>query len=440
MNYEPVIGLEVHVELNTKSKMFCRDSADYFGKEPNTHVCSICLGLPGSLPYINKQAIDYCFMIGLALNCQVSPTSLFERKNYFYPDLPKGYQISQYRLPLTFSGWLEVAGKGGKSRVIRIRRIHMEEDTGKLLHSQGRTLIDFNRSGVPLVEIVTEPDFQDVGEVRDFAQKLQQLFRYLGVSEANMEKGDMRLEANISVREVGTKVLPDYRVELKNINSFRFMVQAIEYEVKRQTEEITQGRTLSYQTRGWDESKKVTFLQREKEEAKDYRYFPEPDLPSLTFSDEDIASLKEELPELPWVKESRFVKDFGIKTYDAKLLSEDRSLATLFEQAAKLGQKEGVEVQTIANFLINKRTGVTKITPESLVEEVKSLKQGIISDPKELEKWARQAMAETPQVVEDYKKGKISAIQVLVGQVMKLSSGKADPTKAREIIEKILAT
>lgn len=440
MNYEPVIGLEVHVELNTKSKMFCRDSADYFGKEPNTHVCSICLGLPGSLPYINKQAIDYCLMIGLALNCQVSPTSLFERKNYFYPDLPKGYQISQYRLPLTFSGWLEVAGKEGKSRVIRIRRIHMEEDTGKLLHSQGRTLIDFNRSGVPLVEIVTEPDFQEVGEVRDFAQKLQQLFRYLGVSEANMEKGDMRLEANISVREVGTKVLPDYRVELKNINSFRFMVQAIEYEVKRQTEEITQGRTLSYQTRGWDESKKVTFLQREKEEAKDYRYFPEPDLPSLTFSDEDIASLKEELPELPWVKESRFVKDFGIKTYDAKLLSEGHSLADFFEQAAKLGQKEGVEVQTIANFLINKRTGVTKITPESLVEEVKSLKQGIISGPKELEKWARQAMTESPQVVEDYAKGKISAIQVLVGQVMKLSSGKADPTKAREIIEKILAT
>ena len=232
MKYEPVIGLEVHVELNTKSKMFCRCSADYFGKEPNTHTCPVCLGLPGALPYINAQAIDDCIKIGLALNCEISKKSLFERKNYFYPDLAKGYQISQYRWPLCIGGRLQVTGDSGQNVTIRINRVHQEEDTGKLTHKGADTLIDFNRSGVPLVEIVTEPDFRDVEEIRDYAKKLQQLFRYLEVSNADMERGDMRLEANVSVRLEGESELPNYRVELKNINSFRFMVAAVEYEIK----------------------------------------------------------------------------------------------------------------------------------------------------------------------------------------------------------------
>ncbi len=279
MKYEPVIGLEVHVELNTKSKMFCRCSADYFGKEPNTHTCPVCLGLPGALPFINKAAIEDCMKIGLALNCTVSERSLFERKNYFYPDLAKGYQISQLVKPLCVQGEIEVEDSQGNTSKIRINRAHQEEDTGKLTHTGGETLIDFNRSGVPLVEIVTEPDFTDSSQIRDYAKKLQQIFRYLGVSNADMERGDMRLEADVSVRPVGQKELPKYRVELKNINSFRFMVAAVEYEIKRQIEALEKGERLHQETRGWDEDKKQTYLQRSKEEANDYRYFPEPDLP-----------------------------------------------------------------------------------------------------------------------------------------------------------------
>ena len=248
MKYEPVIGLEVHVELNTVSKMFCRCSADYFGAEQNTHTCPVCLGLPGALPYINEEAVNKCIQIGLALNCTVTKKSLFERKNYFYPDLPKGYQISQYRWPLCIGGRLWVVGDNGEEKEIRINRVHQEEDTAKLVHQFGiqyGTLIDFNRSGVPLVEIVTEPDFTQTSQIRDYAKKLQQIFRYLGVSEADMEKGQMRLEANISVKREGERELPKYRVELKNINSFRFMVAAVEYEIKRQIEVLEKGEKIA---------------------------------------------------------------------------------------------------------------------------------------------------------------------------------------------------
>src|SRR3989344_1882070 len=280
--YEPIMGIEIHVELNTKTKMFCRCSADYFGKEPNSHTCPVCLGLPGALPIINEEAITKCMQIGLALNCSVETNgSYFERKNYFYPDLPKGYQISQLVRPLNINGWLDVENREGNVTRIRINRAHQEEDTGKLTHIDGQTLIDYSRSCVPLVEIVTEPDFHDSSAVRDYAKKLQQIFRDIGVSNADMEKGDMRLEANVSVRPVGQTELPPYRVELKNINSFNFMVQAIEYEIKRQVEELEQGRTITQETRGWNENKKETYLQRSKEEAHDYRYFPEPDLPEL---------------------------------------------------------------------------------------------------------------------------------------------------------------
>ena len=362
--YEPVIGLEVHVELNTKTKMFCRCSTDYFGKEPNTHTCPICLGLPGALPFINEQAIGDCIKIGLALNCKISKKSIFERKNYFYPDLPKGYQISQYRWPLCINGQLTI----NNDKLIRINRVHQEEDTGKLSHPRGVTLIDFNRSGVPLVEIVTEPDFTDVGEIRDYAKKLQQLFRYLGVSNADMEKGDMRLEANVSVRQqaVGDRQqneLPNYRVELKNINSFRFMVAAVEYEIKRQIAVLEKGERLIQETRGWDEDKKCTYLQRSKEEAHDYRYFPEPDLSQLRIDNGQLTILKARIPELPWDKSKRFETEYGIKKADAEILSETKELAQFFEATLEHGKKHGVDPKQIANYIVNKKVDINTILP-----------------------------------------------------------------------------
>ncbi|MBI2019021.1 Asp-tRNA(Asn)/Glu-tRNA(Gln) amidotransferase subunit GatB [Candidatus Daviesbacteria bacterium] len=450
--YQPVIGLEVHVELNTKSKMFCRCSADYFGKEPNTHTCPVCLGLPGALPYINQQAIDDCIKIGLALNCQIAEKSLFERKNYFYPDLPKGYQISQYRWPLCTNGKLMI----DDGKIIRINRVHQEEDTGKLTHTKDGTLIDFNRSGVPLVEIVTEPDFTNVEEVREYAKKLQQLFRYLDVSNADMERGDMRLEANVSVKRQaaegpllrheaseprqrrGESELPNYRVELKNINSFRFMVAAIEHEIKRQITEIEAGKKLTQETRGWNEDKKCTYLQRSKEEAHDYRYFPEPDLPELILNPKKIQQIKSSLPELPWDKAKRYQNEFGIKKADAKILSESKEVAEFFEEAVEHGKKHQVAPQDIANYIVNQKPDITSVLPTQAVEEIKGKKVGVIEDLKELEKLAKKSMEENQKALEDYKKGKTEAIQVLIGGVMKISSGKADSRKVKEVLEKLL--
>src|SRR3989338_869486 len=321
--YETVIGIEVHVELNTKTKMFCRCSADYFGKKPNTHTCPVCLGIPGALPYINEEAIKKCMRIGLALNCSVNEQSYFERKNYFYPDLAKGYKISQLVKPLNINGQLEVEDESGVTSIIRINRVHQEEDTGKLTHVGSETLIDFNRSGVPLVEIVTEPDFHSSAQVKDYAKKLQQIFRYLGVSNADMERGDMRLEANVSVRPVGQKELPPYRVELKNINSFRFMQAAIEYEIKRQIWVLEKGEKLTQETRGWNETKKETYLQRSKEEAHDYRYFPEPDLPEFQISNFkfQINDIKGQMLELPEARIDRYQEEFNLTKQQASILA-----------------------------------------------------------------------------------------------------------------------
>ena len=436
MNYESVIGLEVHVELNTKSKMFCRCSADYFGKESNTHTCPVCLGLPGALPYINKAAIEDCMKIGLALNCSISEKSLFERKNYFYPDLPKGYQISQYRWPLCVNGKLTI----NNGQWIRINRVHQEEDTGKLTHAGNETLIDFNRSGVPLVEIVTEPDFRDVQSVRDYAKKLQQLFRYLEVSNADMERGDMRLEANVSVRPESTKELPNYRVELKNINSFRFMVAAIEYEIKRQIAAIERGEKLSQETRGWNDDKKCTYLQRSKEEAHDYRYFPEPDLPEMSLQSSAISlqQIKDNMPELPWDKEERFIEKFKLTSAQAKVLTEYRELADFFEDTVKHGKEHGVDAIQIANFVINQKVGTEEKLPAQIVEEILGKKSGIIGDSGELKRLASQVIAENSKAVADYKSGKEAALQVLMGGVMKLSMGKADTNKIKPLLEKLL--
>ncbi|MDD5147164.1 MAG: Asp-tRNA(Asn)/Glu-tRNA(Gln) amidotransferase subunit GatB [Candidatus Daviesbacteria bacterium] len=439
-NYEPIIGLEVHVELNTKSKMFCRCSADYFGKEPNTHTCPVCLGLPGALPVINKQAIESCIKIGLALGCQISKKSLFERKNYFYPDLPKGFQISQYRWPLCINGQITL----DSGQVIRINRVHQEEDTGKLSHRGDVTLVDFNRSGVPLVEIVTEPDFRDVESVRDYAKKLQQLLRYLGVSNADMERGDMRLEANISVHPIAIASkaspwrLPDYRVELKNINSFRFIVAAIEYEIKRQIEALEKGEKLLQETRGWNEDKKCTFLQRSKEEAHDYRYFPEPDLPEIEIQNSDTKKIAEQLPELPWSKSKRFADEFKLTATQAQILSESKELAWFFEETVKHGNKHGVSAKEIANHLINKKTDINIVLPVQVIEELKGKRVGIIENKEELEELAEQAVKKNANAVLDYKKGKEVALQVLIGAVMKLSLGKADIAKLKPILEKLL--
>ncbi len=433
------MGLEVHVELNTKSKMFCRCSADYFGKEPNTHTCPVCLGLPGALPFINEEALDKCAQIGLGLNCTISEKSLFERKNYFYPDLSKGYQISQYRWPLSVNGWIEVEDENGNATKIRINRVHQEEDTGKLTHQASETLIDFNRSGVPLVEIVTEPDFKNTAQIRDYAKKLQLMFRYLGVSNADMERGDMRLEANISVRPVGQTELPPYRVELKNINSFRFMVAAVEYEIKRQIAALEAGEKLTQETRGWDENKKCTYVQRSKEEANDYRYFPEPDLPVFLLSTEKKQQLQNSLPELPWNKSKILEQKYGIKKADAQILIEDKSLADFFEKVVEVGEKENIDPKDIANYIINKKVDHKSTQISDVIAQIKGKKAGVIDSTEELQKVAQEVLDENLDLVATFKGGKTTVIMALVGAVMKKTSGKADAQKVREILEGLLS-
>ena len=429
--YEPVIGLEMHVELNTKSKMFCRCSADYFGREPNTHTCPICLGLPGALPYINKVAIEDCIKIGLALNCTVSEKSLFERKNYFYPDLPKGYQISQYRWPLCVNGWIEVDDGDGNKRKIRINRAHQEEDTGKLTHSGGVTLIDFNRSGVPLVEIVTEPDFHDVDTVRNYAKKLQRLFRYLGVSNADMERGDMRLEPNLSLKKQGSSNLPNYKVEVKNINSFKFVERAIKYEIKRQAELLEKGKTPSQETRGFSEKTMSTISQRVKEEASDYRYFPEPDIPPFHWEKSYINLLRNSLPELPQQKRERFKKEYSIRDMDSEILTREKELADYFEKAIEDGKNFNISPNKIATYIINKKVDIKKILPTELIQQI--IKASSVSDIEETElsKIIDETITSNPKAVEDYKTGKENAIMFLVGQVMRKFPQKVDASKIK---------
>jgi len=444
--YETIIGIEIHVELNTKTKMFCRCSADYFGKEPNTHTCPVCLGLPGALPFINAEAIKKCIQIGLALGCTINDQSYFERKNYFYPDLAKGFQVSQLVKPLCINGTLTL----DSGKIIRVNRAHQEEDTGKLTHQGAETLIDFNRSGVPLVEVVTEPDFSSSEEVREYAQKLQQIFKHLGVSNADMERGDMRLEANVSVRPSGQKELPNYRVELKNINSFRFMVAAIEYEVKRQTEALEKGEKLTQETRGWDEDKKMTYLQRSKEEAHDYRYFPEPDLPALSVESSEyrVEEIKKEMPELPTEKEKRFVEKYGLTTQQATILAGSVKLAEYFEKAVGVGKDKKITATQIANFIINKNPSLRSGTFPSvesegrkideMIQEILNKTVGIVSDDIELEKLAKQSIEENPKSAADYKSGKENAIQALIGGVMRLSKGKADAAMLTAILKDLL--
>jgi len=440
MKYTPIIGLETHVELKTASKMFCGCSAEYFGKAPNSHTCPVCLGLPGALPFPNKTAIDWCVMIALALNCEINKFSKFDRKNYFYPDLSKGYQISQYDLPFGKDGSITVSKQKGsnETKMIRIRRVHMEEDTGKLTHAivngEKVSLIDFNRSGVPLVEIVTEPDFENEHQVVEYLQKLQKIVRYLGVSNADMEKGDMRLEPNISLQKEGETELPNYKVEVKNINSFRFVDKAIKFEIIRQTELLEKGERPDQETRGWNETKNATVSQRLKEEANDYRYFPEPDIPPIEFNQTEIDALKNALPELPDEKQERFEEKFNLPSYDAEILTRDKALADYFEEAVKVGNEHNITPKQIANTIINKKTNTEEILPAKLIEMISSESKTEEINPAELNKVISEVVSENPKAVADYKAGKEPILQFLIGQTMRKLGKKADLTVIKSAI------
>ncbi len=472
--YQPTIGLEIHVELKTRTKMFCGCLNDPLEKHPNINICPVCLGHPGTLPTINKKAVEAVLKLGLALNSKIPETSKFDRKNYFYPDLPKGYQISQYDAPLVI---------GGELNGIKLRRVHLEEDTARLIHStdDAHSLVDFNRAGVPLMELVTEPDIKTGKEAVAFAKELQLILRHLGISDADMEKGQMRVEANVSVskdNELGTKV------EVKNLNSFRAVEEAIDYEIKRQIESLENGHKIRHETRGWDEFEKKTKSQRLKEEAHDYRYFPEPDLPLMDLTKFNLEELKISIPELPDQKRTRFSKEYNLAPNQAEILIEDRLLAQYFEEAvseldAEIGgidtEQRGIAIQTLFNYLTSDLKGLMaeqkigiqelNITPENFADlvvlinkgelssrlakdilkemflsgrdprqiiEEKGLKQ--VSDEEIIKKMAEEVVAENPKAVEDYKKGKETALQFLIGKTMAKLKGQGKP----EIIEKLL--
>jgi aspartyl-tRNA(Asn)/glutamyl-tRNA(Gln) amidotransferase subunit B len=442
MSYAPVIGLEIHLELATRQKMFCRCPSNHFGQPPNSQTCPVCLGLPGALPYPNQQAIEWTALLGLALGCQIQRFSKFDRKNYFYPDLPKGYQISQYDQPIARHGKLKLPTINNQQPTIRINRVHLEEDTAKLSHQtitgQKFSLIDFNRSGVPLVEIVSEPDITSIEALESFAKKIHQLVRYLGISEANMEKGQLRLELNISLRRKGDKKLPDYRVEVKNINSFRFLKQAAKFEIKRQTKALNAGRKLIQETRGWNQKSQTTFSQRTKEEAHDYRYFPEPDIPPFTRTKAQIQNLKNQLPELPAEKKARFQKDFGLPENYAALLTRTIKKADFFEKAASLAKKMGLTPKEVANLIINQKLNLRKADPSKLVKKLAKKKASKKLGQKETEEIIKKIIRQNPDEVKKYCQGKVALLQFFIGQVMSQSRGQANPNLAKKILLKKL--
>lgn len=416
--YELVSGLEIHVELATASKMFCGCPADHFGKKPNTATCPVCLGLPGALPVPNKKAVEWTIMLGLALGGEIAEVSKFDRKHYFYPDLPKGYQISQYDQPLCL---------GGSIGDIRIHRVHLEEDTGKLIHQKDMTLVDFNRSGVPLVEIVTEPDIRSAEQAKEFLKKLHQIVRYLGISDADMEKGSMRLEPNISIRKVGETGLPPYKVEVKNINSFRFAVAAINYEIERQARILDEGKVPVQETRGWDEAKNATVSQRSKEEAADYRYFPEPDIPPMRFTKSQISNIQSQIGELPDEKAKRFQKEYGLESKDIVVLTESRKLADYYEECVRLGN---VPAQKLANWIINKKVTIDDVLPADLVASILKA-QEVVGVPADL---VASVITENPKAVADYKAGKEQSLMYLMGQV-KRHVPKGDASQIIEMLK-----
>jgi aspartyl-tRNA(Asn)/glutamyl-tRNA(Gln) amidotransferase subunit B len=467
-SYEAVIGLECHVQLATSSKMFCGCPSDYAGAAPNTHVCPICLGMPGVLPIINRKAIEFTLLTGLALQADIPEATKFDRKNYPYPDLVKGYQISQYDMPLVKGGSLEITVGAEQPRKIGLERVHLEEDTGKLTHVSGGSLVDFNRSGVPLMEMVSQPDLRTPAEARAYLQKLRAILRTLGVSGADMEKGQLRCDVNVSLRPVGQTELGT-KVEVKNLNSFRSVQRSLEFEIARQTEALERGDKIVQETRGWVEDRAVTVTQRTKEEAHDYRYFPEPDLPPLFVDRAWLAELQARLPELPDARAARYRSSFGLGAYDAEQLSTDLAHAALFEETVAAGADPKKAANWIQNDVarltgdghlsavhlaelialvdrgtVGSSTARQQVLPEvassgkapTIVVEELGLAQ--VSDTGELEAAVRSAIDANPAAVADYRAGKVTAINFLKGQVMKATRGKANPAVAEDILRQQL--
>ncbi|MBI2857176.1 MAG: Asp-tRNA(Asn)/Glu-tRNA(Gln) amidotransferase subunit GatB [Chloroflexi bacterium] len=482
MDYEIVIGLEVHAQLLTRSKMFCSCDARYSDDPPNTHVCPVCLGMPGVLPVINRRAVEYTMMTALALNCSVPEHSKFDRKNYSYPDLMKGYQISQYDAPIGVKGWMDVEANGTPRR-IGITRVHLEEDVARLTHAStpwGETysLVDVNRSGVPLMEIVSEPDIRSAEEARQYLMKLRSIICCLRVCTGNMEEGSFRCDANISIRPAGSR---DYlpKVEVKNLNSFKAVFQALEYEAERQKGVVEKGGVPVQETRGWLDEKGVTVSQRTKEYAHDYRYFPEPDLPPLTLSREWVEQLRAAIPELPDARRDRFVAAYGLPRYDASLLTTSRELADFFEAAASLlaGKTPDVKKQakSVSNWLLGDFARLlnatatplenSKVTPGHLAELIQLTNRGVITGPaakavfeemfqsgkraealvaekgltqitdaSAIQQAVDKAFADNPAAVADFHAGKEQALTFLMGQVMRLTRGRANPPAVREAL------
>jgi aspartyl-tRNA(Asn)/glutamyl-tRNA(Gln) amidotransferase subunit B len=475
--YEPVIGLEVHVQLGTKTKIFCSCPVE-FGVPPNTNVCPVCLGLPGALPVISRRAVELAISASLALHCEINPFSRFARKNYFYPDLPKGYQISQYDQPLAEHGYLDIVTEAGKKR-IGVTRVHMEDDAGKSIHdgfkdSDKYTYVDLNRSGTPLIEIVSEPDMRSADEAHAYLTEIKQVIQYIGVSDCDMEKGQLRCDANVSVRLKGAPKFGT-KVEVKNVNSFRFVKQAIEYEIERQVEIVERGGTIAQESRLYDPDRGITVGMRSKEQAHDYRYFPEPDLVPLRVSQHWLGEVKAGLPELPADRRDRFVSEYSLREYDAQVLSLTRATGDYFEIAAKAsgdgrttanwvvgdlmgllnGAGKDIESSPISAThlgelvaLINKGELSGKLAKEILprmfetgeaaadIMEREGLKQ--ISDTGALEKIADEVIAANPKQVEQYKGGKVALMGFLVGQMMKASRGQANPAVVSEVLKKKL--
>lgn len=473
--YETVIGLEVHVELATKTKIFCSCSTE-FGGAPNTHTCPVCTGMPGSLPVLNRKVVEYAMAIGLAANCDITRVCKFDRKNYFYPDNPQNYQISQLYLPIASNGYVEIE-TGGRKKKVRIHEMHMEEDAGKLIHDEwdDTSLVDYNRSGVPLVEIVSEPDMRSAEEVIAYLEKLRMIIQYLGASDCKLQEGSMRADVNLSVREAGTEKLGT-RTEMKNLNSFKAIARAIEGERERQIELIKEGKAVVQETRRWDDNKEVSYAMRSKEDARDYRYFPEPDLVPVVISDEWIEQIREKQPELRTEKLKRYQEEFDIPLYDAEIITASKHMADIFEAASaicgkpkkvsnwlmvetlRLLKERGMEPEEIAFSPENLaklveltesreiNSSVAKevfekifsedVDPKAYVEE-HGLK--MVNDEGALDEALKKVIEDNPQAAEDYRGGKEKALGALVGQTMKAMKGKADPGLVNRKLKEMLS-